>query len=75
LRVFFNARECLLGDIVKPESATLVCVPLKTTISASVVKYEEKESCLYLLVGDSAVGVPYFRSLNNGFHCINYLTQ
>ena len=55
------------------DTARLVLVNLPTYASAKF--YTIKNGVRVYLVGDAAVGIPYYRSLNNGFLCANFLVQ
>lgn len=61
-----SLRASALGEIRLPNSEKVTAIPLETYSASSFVKTADK---IYCLVGDAAFGVPFFRSLNNGFLC------
>lgn len=65
-RTFLNAKYA--GNAAKYidlDKATLSTTMLGAYISKKIVKIEDKVA--WALVGDAAFGMPFFRSLNNGF--------
>lgn len=64
---WIREREKALGDKIVPDSIKITPLTLGTYKSENVViEINEK---IWILVGDAAFGVPYFRSLNNGWLC------
>ncbi len=61
------------GEQVVAGSERITSTPLGYYASERVVKIDDKR--IYALVGDAAFGVPFFRSLNNGFLEGTYLAK
>lgn len=59
-------RSTKLKEVRVANSEKITAIPLGTYSASSFVKTADK---IYCLVGDAAFGVPFFRSLNNGFLC------
>lgn len=62
-----NARTKKLKEVRVLCSEKVTALPLETYSSSSFVKKVAEK--IYCLVGDAAFGVPFWRSLNNGFLC------
>lgn len=60
-------RTSKLGDKVNNDTIKISTVKMNVYNSKQVVL--NKDNKTWVLVGDAAFGVPYFRSLNNGFLC------
>lgn len=67
INIWMNARKKVCREEYIAGSSKVT----KTTLSvyASKQLFQYKDGKLWLLVGDAAFGVPYFRSLNNGLLC------
>lgn len=59
-------RGAKVAEVRVANSEKITAIPLGTYSASSFVKTADK---IYCLVGDAAFGVPFFRSLNNGFLC------
>lgn len=66
IRTWFNLRD-KNGETRVPESEKITVTRLGIYSSRKYVKVDPNNGVTYCLVGDAAFGVPFFRSLNNGF--------
>ncbi len=73
LERWLDYRQTILNDDFQPESTRITGLKLSCYSSQKVV--HEKHGATWALVGDSAFGVPYFKSLNNGFLCADVLAE
>lgn len=71
IQIGLGARAHVLNEQIVPGTARLTSIKLKRYASASVCKAIGDHT--FILVGDAAFGVPFFRSLNNGLLCGSYL--
>lgn len=73
IHAWIMAREQLAGEkrIENSERITVTNLP----VYASTEFAKEVNGKTWLLVGDAAFGVPYFRSLNNGILCSSQLAK
>jgi 2-polyprenyl-6-methoxyphenol hydroxylase-like FAD-dependent oxidoreductase len=67
LNFCLNARHHLLGERYIPDSGKITKLQLGVYRSRSFLVQQRNRT--YALVGDAAIGVPYFRALNVGFLC------
>lgn len=65
----FHTNERMLPNSLKLNSFKVECY--KSECCATVTSNEQQ----HFLVGDSAMGVPFYRSLRNGFMASNHLTN
>lgn len=69
---WINARHEALGDVITENSAKISAVKLSVYASKDIIKettFGPESKQKWILCGDSLFGVPYFRSLNNGWKC------
>jgi 2-polyprenyl-6-methoxyphenol hydroxylase-like FAD-dependent oxidoreductase len=74
-RIYLNARQIFTGNLIVPDSVALTAIPLQAHLVEKSVKIEKSKGIVWILAGDAAAGVPFFRSLNNGLRTINYLAR
>src|SRR3990167_1807993 len=70
---WLDARQTMIGEIREENSERISVTNLPVYASKDFVKRDN--NITYMLVGDAAFGVPYFRSLNNGFLCSTRLAK
>jgi hypothetical protein len=68
-----RARETYLNEKYIPQTGRLATVTLNAYSAVSFA--QEKDDILTCLVGDAALGVPYFKALNIGLQCGTRLAQ
>lgn len=73
LEAWLIARGDLQGDTIIEDSGKLTAINLPIYRSEHFSEEVEDRKCF--LVGDAAMGVPYFRALNAGFLCANSLAD
>jgi len=73
IKTWLNARSELTNEQINPESFKLTVTNLPEYYATNVYTNIKGIDCY--LVGDAAFGVPYFRSINNGFLSANVLSK
>ena len=73
LEYWLEYRKKQLHDCIDHSSTNMTGLTLGSYASQNTVK--NKFGTTWALVGDAAFGVPYFRSLNNGFLCADVLAK
>lgn len=76
LRVWMNARFCFNGDDqIDATTVRVSSVELNAYLAQQTTQSSVNGRVTYHLVGDAACGVPFFRSLNTGWHAASYLAK
>lgn len=73
IQSWMENRKIMTHEKTDEEHVKLTVTSLTEYYSPQV--YFEKDNVQYFLVGDAAFGVPYFRSINNGFESANVLAR
>lgn len=71
IQLVLGARQHMFHEKIIPGTGRLTSIKLKRYASNTVCKKIDEQT--FILVGDAAFGVPFFRSLNNGLLCGSYL--